>query len=216
MPWQYMKDGEIQGPLSDLEFGELRGGIDPETKIYKDGWKEWRRLGEVPASEFPEPPPLPPLDESQVKPASFGRRAGALIVDYALMRWLVGLCGLGDGLFQGSSYGGPGSWGSYSSWSYASSSTGSWFVDKLGWHFAFTLAYETLLTSYFGWTLGKFAFGLVVKHGGRNLALPRSLARVVAKKLNWLTLLIGYAMALFDKDHKALHDHLCKTRVFLR
>ena len=37
---------------------------------------------------------------------------------------------------------------------------------------------------------------------------------------SWLTmavpLVIGYAMALFDRDAKALHDYICKTRVYLR
>ena len=72
------------------------------------------------------------------------------------------------------------------------------------------------MTHRFGWTLGKFAFGLRVSHEGRPPSLPRSLARVAAKKLNLVTLFLGYLMAAWNKDKKALHDHLCSTRVFLR
>ena len=203
MSWQYMKDGEIQGPLSDLEFGDLRLGIPPETKVFKEGWKEWRRLGEVPDSEFPGPPPLPPLDESRAKAASFGRRAGAWILDFLLIRFIVSQLGLSGEI-----------WNTGHGWSW-SMTDNSW-TDHFGWVFWLTALYETLMIWRFGWTLGKFTFGVVVMHDGRKLSWQRSLARLAAKKLNLATFMIGYAMAAFDKDSKALHDYICKTRVFLR
>jgi uncharacterized RDD family membrane protein YckC len=209
MPWQYMQDGEIRGPLGDLEFDHVRRSLDSSTKVHKEGWKEWRKLEDVPSSEFPQPPPPPPLDESLAKPAGFLRRAGAILIDYFLIRWLVGQLGLG-GSFWHQDYSGNGFWGSYASYS-----DSSW-SDHLGWPFAFTLLYETLLTWRFGWTLGKFVFGIQVRHQGQKLSWQRSLMRVLAKKLNLITLMIGYLMAAWDKDQKALHDYLCKTRVFLR
>lgn len=210
MAWQFMQDGEIRGPLSDGDFDLARRDFLPETKVYKEGWKEWRKLGDLSAADLPQAPPVAPLDESSSKASGFWRRVGALLIDYFLMRWLVGLFGLGNDV-QHWSYTGPGAF--FSSYSFLSDY--SW-TDHLRWQFAFTLVYETLLTSYTGWTLGKFVFGLRVSHEGHLLSWQRSLLRVLAKKLNWITFLIGYLMAAWDKDHKALHDHLCSTRVFLR
>lgn len=203
MPWQYMKDGEIQGPLGDLEFDALRAEIAPETKVYKEGWKEWRRLGDVPASEFPQKPLPEPVDESAEKPASISRRAGAWILDFLIIRAAV--TSLGQG---GSFWWAPGSF----SWSLSDSSWSDW----VGLATLATVVYETAMIHRLGWTLGKFVFGIKVLHEGRLLTWQRSLARVILKKLNWATMMIGYAVAFFDKDTKALHDHLCKTRVFLR
>jgi uncharacterized RDD family membrane protein YckC len=203
MAWQYMKDGEICGPLDDAAFEAARPGISGDTKIYKDGWAAWRALEDVPASEFPKPPEAPALDESAAVPAGFGRRAGALILDYLLIRFLVGQLGLSGQVWQAAG-----------GWQWSWSDTTAW--DLLSWHFLFTAAYETLMTAKLGWTLGKFVFGIRVSHEGRPPSPLRALLRVGAKKLNWITLLIGYLMALWDKDKKALHDHLCKTRVFLR
>jgi uncharacterized RDD family membrane protein YckC len=213
MPWQTMRDGEIQGPFSDPEFERMLKGLEPTTKIHHDSWSAWRKLQDLRPDELPQPPPPPPLDESKALPAGFLRRAGALLIDYFLIGWLLGLVGLNHA-FLSSSYAGQGSWFSYASWS--SATTGSFLADHLGWQFAATLVYETLMTWRLGWTLGKFVFGLVVRHEGRNPNWGRAAARVLAKKANVLIFMIGYLMALWDKDNKALHDHLCKTRVFLR
>jgi uncharacterized RDD family membrane protein YckC len=208
MAWQYMRGGEIQGPMADEAFEALRRDLDPGTKVYKDGWKEWRKLEEVPGSEFPQPPPALPADESAAQPAGFMRRAGAFILDYLLIRWAVGfISGDGSGWQGWSSYG-------FSSWNYSWSQNSA--SDYFGLAFWATLLYEAAMVARFGWTLGKFVFGIRVSHEGLKLSYGRSAARVLAKKLNWLTLGIGYLMALWDKDHKALQDHLCKTRVFLR
>jgi uncharacterized RDD family membrane protein YckC len=210
MAWQFMQDGEIRGPLSDGEFEETRHSLLADTRVYREGWKDWRKLGDLSPADLPQPPPPPPRDETNAKPSGFSRRVGALLIDYFLMKFLADQLGLGEG-GQHWSYSGPGTfYSSYSFWS------NNWWIDHLGWQFAFTLVYETLLTSYLGWTLGKFVFGLRVSHEGHLLSWKRSILRVLAKKLNLITFLIGYLMAAWDKDSKALHDHLCATRVFLR
>lgn len=198
-----MKDGEICGPLSDGDFDAVLPEIEPGTKVYKDGWKEWRKLEDVPASELPAPPPEPPRDESAAQAAGFRRRAGAFVLDFILIRFLAGQFDGGGSYWQGS-YG----------WNYSWSQSSA--ADFIGLAFWLTMIYETLMVHRFGWTLGKFIFGIRVSHEGRNLTLQRSALRVLAKKLNLLTLFIGYLMALWDRDKKALHDHLCQTRVFLR
>jgi uncharacterized RDD family membrane protein YckC len=213
MPWQTMQEGEILGPYSDQEFERILPSLPPATKIHKDGWKEWKRLGEVPSTELPQPPPPPAQDDLRSEPAGFVRRAAALLLDYVLIAWLLGLAGLGHSLHS-SSFTGQGAWASYVSFS--SSDSGGFLMDHLGWHFAATLLYESFLISRFGWTLGKFVFSLEVRHQGRRLGWKRSFCRVLAKKLNVVIFMLGYLMAAWDKDHKALHDHICATRVFVR
>jgi uncharacterized RDD family membrane protein YckC len=205
MPWQLMNEGELRGPLSEEEFLAVLPTLGEEAKLYKDGWKEWRRLGDVPASELPKPPEpeLPAQDESASRPAGFWRRAGALIVDTVLVQGIFGFHGLS--VISASMVNGQWSWN-------GGEGLGGW----LNWSFLVTLAYEGLMIHKFGWTLGKFIFGARVSHEGRLPTLQRSLLRVLAKKLNVFTLFLGYLMAAWNKDKKALHDHLCSTRVFLR
>jgi uncharacterized RDD family membrane protein YckC len=205
MPWQVMQNGELRGPLSEEEFLALLPSLDENAKVYLEGWKEWRRVGDVPAAELPKAPEpeAPALDESQARPAGFWRRAAALLVDTALVQGLFGfhgLSGISATVVNGQ-------------WSFnGGEGLGSW----LNWSFLVTLAYEGIMVQRYGWTLGKFIFGMRVSHEGRRPSLKRSLLRVLAKKLNVFTLFLGYLMAAWNKDKKALHDHLCATRVFLR
>jgi uncharacterized RDD family membrane protein YckC len=216
MAWQYMQDGEIRGPVSSEAFSEVLPSLSGETKVYQDGWKAWRKLKDLEASELPQKAveAEAPLDESRSRPAEFWRRAAAFLLDYYLIKWpLDALLGGGPGL-QHWSYAAPGQW--YSSYSSVSDLGGGWLAGHFGWAFALTLVYETLLISRFGWTLGKFLFGIRVSHEGHKLDWRRSLLRVLAKKLNLFILMLGYLMALWDRDEMALHDHLLKTRVYLR
>jgi uncharacterized RDD family membrane protein YckC len=77
------------------------------------------------------------------------------------------------------------------------------------------VAYEVILVGKYGATLGKMAckIKIVTADGGR-VSYARALARYFAKLLSTFTCLIGYIIALFDKpQRRALHDHICNTRV---
>lgn len=74
--------------------------------------------------------------------------------------------------------------------------------------------YETLFVGRFGATPGKMVCHLkVVRPDGRPLTYMRSLCRYLAKVLNDFTFTIGYIIAGFDDEKRALHDRLCDTRV---
>ena len=86
------------------------------------------------------------------------------------------------------------------------------FVGLLQW--AVGIGYTTFFLGRFGATLGKMACGLrVIVSDGSKVSYLRALGRAFAEILSGLTLLIGYIIAAFDSEKRALHDHICDTRV---
>jgi len=74
--------------------------------------------------------------------------------------------------------------------------------------------YETLMIGRYAATLGKMACGLrVVMSDGGQVTYGRSLGRHFAKLLSGFMMFIGYIMAGFDDEKRALHDRICDTRV---
>jgi uncharacterized RDD family membrane protein YckC len=85
----------------------------------------------------------------------------------------------------------------------------AWFASLI-----FTAAYETWMIGRYAATLGKMVCGLrVVKSDGGRVSYARSLGRHFAKLLSSFTFGIGYIMAGFDDEKRALHDRICDTRV---
>ncbi|HEX7253854.1 MAG TPA: RDD family protein [Thermoanaerobaculia bacterium] len=76
------------------------------------------------------------------------------------------------------------------------------------------VGYETLLVGAYGATLGKMALRLkVVTPEGGKVSYMTALGRYFAKILSAIILGIGYIMAAFDDEKRALHDRICNTRV---
>ncbi len=74
--------------------------------------------------------------------------------------------------------------------------------------------YQSLFIGYLAATPGKMALSLkVVRPDGSPVGLGRSFARFFAKMLSGMILGIGYIMAAFDPEKRALHDQICDTRV---
>lgn len=80
------------------------------------------------------------------------------------------------------------------------------------------MTYEGVMVAKYGATLGKMACKIkVVTADGGPISYGRAFGRYWAKQLSGLTCLIGYIIAIFDNPQKrALHDHLCNTRVVLK
>jgi uncharacterized RDD family membrane protein YckC len=53
----------------------------------------------------------------------------------------------------------------------------------------------------------------VVTADGIPMSYGRSTGRYFAKILSGLIIYIGYLMAFWDEEKRALHDRICKTRV---
>ncbi len=75
-------------------------------------------------------------------------------------------------------------------------------------------AYITFFLGRYSATPGKMACGLtVVQPDRRPISYPRALGRFFAELLSSIILCIGYIMAAFDSEKRALHDRICNTRV---
>jgi len=63
-------------------------------------------------------------------------------------------------------------------------------------------------------TPGKLALGLkVLRPGGGHVGYGRAVGRYFSKMLSGMILLIGFIIAGFDSQKRALHDMICDTRV---
>jgi len=79
---------------------------------------------------------------------------------------------------------------------------------------AIHLAYEVFFLSTRGATPGKMALGLkVIRADGGPISPGLAAGRYFAMWLSYLTLCIGFIIAAFDREKRALHDHICQTRV---
>ena len=135
--------------------------------------------------------------------AGFGIRFLALLIDI-IIGYIFGLL---LGLLAGESFADASGFG------------GSKEVTPLdglliGASFALDMIYSTVMLTRYGGTLGKLFTGLrVVRADGTALSWKRSLGRTLACYLSVLTCFTGYMIALFDSERRALHDHICRTRV---
>jgi len=76
------------------------------------------------------------------------------------------------------------------------------------------LVYEVVLIGKYGATLGKMACKIkVVTPDGGKVGYGRSFGRHFAKLLSAMICMIGYIVAAFDEEKRALHDRICNTRV---
>jgi uncharacterized RDD family membrane protein YckC len=74
--------------------------------------------------------------------------------------------------------------------------------------------YTTWFLGKYAATPGKMACGLrVVRSDGTRLTYWRAFGRYFGDMLSGLTCYIGYIIAAFDDEKRALHDHICDTRV---
>jgi len=91
-------------------------------------------------------------------------------------------------------------------------------MSSIGINFVISIAlqmtYESFFLVRFGATPGKMIFKLkVITAEGGGLTWGRAIARYFAKILSGITLMIGYIMAGFDPEKRALHDYIVGTRV---
>lgn len=80
------------------------------------------------------------------------------------------------------------------------------------------MLYETIMIGKYGATLGKMACKIkVVRADGGRVTYGRACGRYFSKILSSMICMVGYFMALFDKEEKrALHDRICDTRVVMK
>lgn len=133
--------------------------------------------------------------------AGFWIRFGAKIIDYLIIGGLNILINIPMGFLIGLSG------------SNASTAVGLSMLMQVV-NFGTGIAYVTFFLGRFSATPGKMACKLkVVKSNGEKITYLRSFARYFGELVNMFTFMIGYIMAAFDSEKRALHDHICGTRV---
>jgi uncharacterized RDD family membrane protein YckC len=76
------------------------------------------------------------------------------------------------------------------------------------------LSYTVFFLGRFAATPGKMVCKLkVIRSDGAKITYPRAVGRHFAEMLSGLLLNIGYLIAAFDDEKRAMHDHMCDTRV---
>jgi len=79
---------------------------------------------------------------------------------------------------------------------------------------ALQVCYQTFFIGKYAATPGKMACGLkVVMPDGSPISYKRAAGRAFGELLSAWTCYIGYLMVAFDSQKRALHDHMCSTRV---
>jgi uncharacterized RDD family membrane protein YckC len=83
--------------------------------------------------------------------------------------------------------------------------------------FAAQATYSTFFIGKFRATPGKMIFKLmVVTPDGGRVSYLRALGRYFSEIVSGMIFAIGYIMAAFDGEKRALHDRICSTRVVHR
>ncbi len=79
------------------------------------------------------------------------------------------------------------------------------------------IIYEIVFIGKYGATWGKMAMKIkVVRPDGSPVSYGQATGRFFAKILSGMILYIGYLMAFWDPERRALHDQICNTRVTVK
>ena len=128
--------------------------------------------------------------------AGFGTRFGAKFLDGILLQ----LVGFGTNMLLGLVF---------------SATDGAiYFIATFASGVLVNAAYNTFFVGKFGATPGKMAAKVrVVNADGSKVSYAKAFGRCMAEYLSGLILMMGYLMAAWDPEKRALHDRICGTRV---
>jgi uncharacterized RDD family membrane protein YckC len=242
MQWYYEGSKKQVGPISEEEFQALikDGTINNSTLVWNSTMTEWKKYGELNGTSaqstgsatsicaecgrgFLKEDMIKYGDSwvcAQCKPvfiqkikeginvkhmdyAGFWIRFGASIIDGIITGVVNILISIGFGMMAMfvSSSSEPSN-----AIIYSAISTLLSLVINIG--------YETFFIGKWGATIGKMACGIkIVTPEGDKITYLKAFARFFAKIVSSIILMIGYIMAAFDDEKRALHDRICDTRV---
>ena len=210
MSWYYSDGGKQVGPVDETELNRLVtiGTVRSDTLVWHEGLTSWQPLGVVRGMH-------------PAAAAAAGRHYGgfwirflARVIDSVILIVIngivrlpltlmfglgtMGMRGLGEA--RGGLIFGPALMGVVG------------LSALIG--IALGAAYEVYFLSTQGATPGKMALGLrVVRPDGGPISPMLALGRHFALWISGIILMIGYIMAAFDPEKRALHDRICETRV---
>jgi uncharacterized RDD family membrane protein YckC len=230
MPWYYANNNHRLGPVSDAEFARLAKDkiIVDDTLVWRHGMPDWKTYAEVVATlPPPEITAIPVGMESKVPQnpdsivqevlaatpprlayAGFWIRVCAKCIDLLILNMLVMMVAKIFGVWHEPPM-------------IENMDQLMQFVremNSLG-RIAIVVSffYQWFFLRRFSATPGKLLLGLrVVRSDGSPLSHGRIFGRFFAEMLNQFTLFIGYLVAAFDDEKRAMHDMICDTRVIHR
>jgi uncharacterized RDD family membrane protein YckC len=189
------------------------GSIRPDTLVWRAGMAEWKPF-QVAGPAVP-PPLYTAATTGGLRYAGFWIRFAAVIIDGMVLGALssvIFFIFFGSTLFSMFQALAQGADPSQSA-AFAGVFGATMGVFQL-FALAFQIAYLSFMWFRWGATLGQMTLGLkVVKPDGSPLTLNTAIGRAFAYYLSWLILCIGYMMAGWDDQKRALHDRLADTRV---
>ncbi|MDP9114685.1 MAG: RDD family protein [Acidobacteriota bacterium] len=213
MKWYYAAAGVQVGPIDETELNRLvtMGAVRADTLVWHEGLAAWQPLGVVRGMA----PGAAVVAGRHY--AGFWIRFVAKFIDGIIMTVAglilfipvlllfgggVGLLSLGrrsiDG--DGGALLGPAMLGVFG-------------ISRLV-LLAVSVFYDAYFLSAHGATPGKMAMGLkVIRADGGPLSPMLAVARHFAEWVSAIIFMIGYIMAGFDAEKRALHDRICETRV---
>ena len=237
MNWYYALNGSQQGPVPEHELAQLAaaGTISSSTLVWREGLADWQPLSVVlPAALTSAAASAPQIGglavpEGQkdivvqqmregVMPsiagamdyAGFWIRVGAkfidgLIIMIPMMILMFGFLALTGGFMAAAE-------GKQDDPTAAFAAIAGSIGINLAVYVVIVL-YNGLLVSKYGATWGKMAVGIkVVSDDGSPIPTGRAWGRAFADLINQFCSLL-YLMPAFDSEKRALHDHICSTRV---
>jgi uncharacterized RDD family membrane protein YckC len=243
MNWYYAREGRQVGPLSeqDLQAQVATGVVGADTLVWHEGMAAWQPYGTVTGEPAAGPSISPPTCSQCGRAAApddmlrFGDRWVCASCKPVFVQ------GLKEGAITPEQLRYGGFWIRFGAWAIdviilsvirfvlylpilmtmfgaqsqnpSMAMIGAQMLVNL-FDFAIRCGYQTFFVGKFGATPGKMVCGLkIVMPDGGRFGYPRALARFFAKIISYLTLCIGFIMAGFDDEKRALHDRICDTRV---
>ena len=240
MNWYYAVGGQQQGPVTTeaLQALAASGQINDATLVWHEGMSGWEpyanhkapggSTGTVTCSQCGgafssenviqfegrnvcagcKPTLVQGLREGVSMPgtmeyAGFGTRFAAKFVDGLILGCFSAVCiGLPMGFFMASG----------SATDPGASLAFQLIVNLIS--YGASGVYSIFFVAKYGATPGKMACKIkIVNEDGSNLSVGKAAGRFFAELLSMFTCYIGYLMAAFDDEKRALHDRVAGTRV---
>ena len=211
MSWYYSDSGKQVGPIDETELNRrvTLGAVRSDTLVWHEGLTSWQPLGVV-RGMHPAAATAAGRHYGGFWIRFLARVIDGIIVGVinALVRiplmlmFGIGTMGIG-GLGRGSG----------ADLIFAPAMIGVLGISTLI-GLALGAAFEVYFLTNHGATPGKMALGLrVIRADGGPISPMLALGRHFAMWISAFILMIGYIMAAFDPEKRALHDRICETRV---
>lgn len=212
MNWYYSDGGKQLGPIDETELNRLvtLGTVRSDTLVWHEGLASWQPLGVVRGMH-------------PAAAVAAGRRYGgfwirflARVIDSILLGVINAIVRLPLMLMFG--IGTMGSMRGLGREPGAGLIFAPAMLGVIGLSVLISIAlgvvYEVYFLTAHGATPGKMALGLrVIRADDGPISPMLALGRHFALWVSAFILMIGYIMAAFDPEKRALHDRICETRV---